>query len=533
MATHNISSLYELASIGTGSYAMTDTYNLTADIDAAITNPATKPDAWSSGNYTAGQWVTYTADATEETYYCHTNTVSNEAPSDTDYWTKMWVTANGMSVIGGIATAFTGVFDGQGHTISNLFIKVAATSYYAALFGAVGAGGIVRNLNLTSASIDGTACTADVKSYYAGAVVAELSQSAVVSNCNINAAVQSKVAVDRPLYVGTIVGACHGQVIDCVASGTVKGSNSGSATNNTNLGGVVGYVTGGKSGESTGYVLRCTSTTTVSNLDGDMTGPCYVGGIAGQCILSDAVVMNYIQDCTFIGTITHTTTVQNKIIGIGGIVGTYNSTTALSRCAAKCTITASSDTIYASSGRLYVGGVIGTIASGGTCEKCYSNSAISVTHNDAAHIGGFIGGGSSATYNDCYCMGTIYDATASSTTLTFKYFGGFAATGSSATFTNCWTAIGPWGGASSNREGFVGAATSPTLTGCYWDTTVAGHTTAGDGTGMTTTELKALRSAATGFNWDTVWRHDIRGRNGGYPFLQALVTPVRRGRFAI
>ena len=53
--------------------------------------------------------------------------------------------------IGKNGTPFTGTFDGQGHTISNL--SSSSTVFYSGLFGDVGPTGIVRNVGVTSATI--------------------------------------------------------------------------------------------------------------------------------------------------------------------------------------------------------------------------------------------------------------------------------------------------------------------------------------------------------------------------------------------
>jgi hypothetical protein len=52
-------------------------------------------------------------------------------------------------------TPFTGIFDGNGHTISNLTIT-ASTQDYVGLFGYVGSGGRIRNLGVENVNIAGS-----------------------------------------------------------------------------------------------------------------------------------------------------------------------------------------------------------------------------------------------------------------------------------------------------------------------------------------------------------------------------------------
>src|SRR4030095_12603262 len=61
------------------------------------------------------------------------------------------INADNMAPIGNAGSPFTGLLDGQGHTISNAVIAPdAAGVHNVGLFGTIGATGTVRNLNLTN-----------------------------------------------------------------------------------------------------------------------------------------------------------------------------------------------------------------------------------------------------------------------------------------------------------------------------------------------------------------------------------------------
>ena len=100
--------------------------------------------------------------------------------------------------IGDATHAFTGIFDGNGHTVEGLYINNAAQ--YQGLFGNVGSGGVVKNLIAT-----GTV-TADEQMYVGGIVAGG---QGTVQNCGFYGIVSAKTG--RFDWTGGIAG-----------SGTVK-----------------------------------------------------------------------------------------------------------------------------------------------------------------------------------------------------------------------------------------------------------------------------------------------------------------------
>jgi hypothetical protein len=168
---------------------------------------------------------------------------------------------------------FAGVFDGQGHAISQLTIM---GSSYLGLFGRIGAGGSIRNLLVLDANIvasDG----------YAGGIAAR--NAGMVTNCRTTGSVggpwdvgglvgencldgrssgvvtscSSAAVVAGGSYTGGIMGRnSHGQIIQCCSSGAVAGSWF--------IGGLVGY--------NDDEMVQCYS---LARAD----GKAYVGGLAG------------------------------------------------------------------------------------------------------------------------------------------------------------------------------------------------------------------------------------------------------------
>jgi uncharacterized repeat protein (TIGR02543 family) len=109
---------------------------------------------------------------------------------------------------------FYGSFDGDGHTISNLYIYDTISSYVG-FFGNV-SGGSVKNLGITNAEVIGD-YTGDVTYYYVGGLAAAIS-SATVSKCYFSGSVSGSGTYTAGL-VGT---AGSGTVTDCYTVGVVQ-----------------------------------------------------------------------------------------------------------------------------------------------------------------------------------------------------------------------------------------------------------------------------------------------------------------------
>lgn len=127
---------------------------------------------------------------------------------------------------------FSGTFDGNGHTISNL-VSTDLNCEGMGLFGYVGTKGVIKNLGLVS--------------------------------CNINA------KGSWSAKVGTLVGLNKGTVRNCYSTGTVSSTN----THKVMLGGLIGY--------NEGTVENCYTTDTISidNVDPDHKVGSLVGKNAG------------------------------------------------------------------------------------------------------------------------------------------------------------------------------------------------------------------------------------------------------------
>jgi hypothetical protein len=166
--------------------------------------------------------------------------------------------------------AFTGVFDGNGHTILHLTIVGEDN---LGLFGYLGSGAEVRDLAIVDVSI--------TSAYSAGGLV--VSNGGTVTQCYSTGAVSG---TGEHSVVGGLVGGNGGTVIRCYSTASVNGIS--------NVGGLVGY--------NSGTVTHCYSTGVVNGSDS-------VGGLVGQ--------QNYAASVTHC----YSTGPVNGTSSIGGLVG--------------------------------------------------------------------------------------------------------------------------------------------------------------------------------------------------------------------
>jgi WD40 repeat protein len=167
-------------------------------------------------------------------------------------------------------TPYTGVFDGNGHTISHLTITGVS---YLGLFGELASGAEVKDLGVVDVNISGSGDRAGgllghnrpgaivIRCYSTGTVNGDDNIGGLVGN-NKGHMIQcySSSAVSGNYIVAGLLGANEGQaaVIDCYSTGAVNGDDA--------VAGLVGF--------NLGDVTRCCSAGTV-------TGDLRVGGLVG------------------------------------------------------------------------------------------------------------------------------------------------------------------------------------------------------------------------------------------------------------
>ena len=200
--------------------------------------------------------------------------------------TVTWNGGLGFEPIGTSTSAFKGSLDGNGHTISNLYINRPSTSYDG-LFGYIKNTSTppydaVIGVTLSSASITGGNSTGGITGY-------------VGTYDNVSGSVSGSVT--GLTSVGGIAAVVLGGVSNSINSATIVGSgsniggivggNSGAVSNSISTGSVTGtaYV-GGVVGANTKTIRRCIST-------GNISGVTDVGGLCGYLSSRGSIAQSY------------------------------------------------------------------------------------------------------------------------------------------------------------------------------------------------------------------------------------------------
>jgi len=289
--------------------------------------------------------------------------------ADSNYWDAHFklmadidlsaYTGSSFNIIGGISpdpclgyleNPFTGVFDGNGHIISNFSFKRVKAAYVG-LFGYVDdSNAEIRNVGVVAADVN----TEIGLGYYIAAVAGYL-ESGSITGCYVK---DSKVY--GGYYVGGIVGQnIFGEIQDCNLIGTI----------------VIGdYYVGGLIGDNGGSVSNCYSRDISVSMEGHFGGGLvgYNEGTISQC---------YTRGSTIAG-----------VGGGGGLVGRNDSAGIVLSCY-------SGDNIVTGSG---AGGLVSSNV--GTISNCHSDCFV----KGRAGLVGYDSGNISKCYSVSRCVGTDY-----------------------------------------------------------------------------------------------------------------------------
>lgn len=275
----------------------------------------------------------------------------------------------GWTPIGTDSAPFTGTFDGDNHTISNL--TISSSGDYQGLFGYI-SGATIQNLNLTGVSVAGGS--------YVGAL-AGYSDSSTISSCSI-----AGTLITGNGHVGGLLGFntgilsyCSGNVpvtADFNAGGLIGTNNgeirysnvsdSASVQGRLYVGGLIGV------NNSTATVNHCYAVNTVTGV----STPYDTGGLIGRNFADITI-------CYATGNV-------SGYINVGALIGLNASSAVVTYCYATGN----------TSGSLRVGGFIGEIQSGCVVNYCYGTGLA-----NSGSSGGLIGAlnGTSCTVTNSYC----------------------------------------------------------------------------------------------------------------------------------
>jgi filamentous hemagglutinin family protein len=387
--------------------------------------------------------------------------------------TALWHSGAGFAPLGdnsssSDATRFTGVFDGQGHVIGNLYINRGGSNYVG-LFGYNK--GTIRDLGLAGGSVTGLDKVGGLAGYNSNGSIGNAYASASVSGTS---------------NVGGLAGGnFNGTITDAYASAGVSGTNA-------NIGGLVGYnyygtidrahATGSVSGTYTniGGLVGYNNSGTIGNAyaTGSVSGQAAVGGLVGE---------------NYYGNITHSyaTGSVGGLAGslyVGGLVG-WNNGGGIDNAYATGNVTGSTDSNYS-------GGLVGyNYGSAGSISNAYATGSVT----GAGGIGGLAG------YNQAGSIGNAY---ASGSTGGTSDVGGLVGKDSGGSYSNAF-----WDTTTTGQTYGAGGSTTPTGV-----------------SGLTTAQLMTA-STFSGAGWDisttsgssAVWRiYD----GYTYPLLRSFLTAL-------
>ncbi len=357
---------------------------------------------------------------------------------------------------------FTGSLDGDGHTISNLYIDRDETKGVG-LFGYAD-GAEIRDVKLENAYVVGES--------YVGSLVG-YNQNSIIEGSS-----SDSVQVQGIRVIGGLTGCSQSSVIN---NSYVKGFVSGSS-----------YTIGGLSGSNdNGQITNSYAEVTVQ-------GDYMVGGLVGDNSGSDSTI----EGCYAAGTVSDIDVPDPESQGyFGGLAG---------RNTREAKITDSYATGFVN-GTVYVGGLVGTNTNSGIITDSYATGDVTGEN----YVGGLVGHNlleedelfyDEPEVNGCYARGSAGGN---------RYIGGLVGANNIGRINHAYSTGAVSG--STDVGGLIGYNDIDAVSDSYYDSEAAGLE-AGIGEPKTTIQM---HSPATYAGWDfaSVWGINPE-QNDGYPFLR-------------
>ncbi len=391
--------------------------------------------------------------------------------------------------------SFNATFDGNGHTISNLFIGRGDT-YYIGLFGYVGNGSAIRRVGLESVTVTGGTHVGGLVGVngYSNNSAASISDSYVTGNVIGNS------------NVGGLVGYNRGIITESYATSVLSGGGT--------IGGLVGY-------SESGTITDSYATGSITNSGANSGG--LVGGTRSGVVITDSYA---------------TGNVTGQGDDVGGLLGSAGPNTTITASNATGDVSGSGD--YSSD----AGGLVGWMGTNSTITGSYASGNVSGNHHTAGGLVGLNGGG---IINVSYSTGRVTNGYESGY---YSHTGGLVghnngilisgyATGSASGHGKVGGLIGVnkstvTAAYSISRVvllptesdpdyavsgGLVGLDDGGTVNASYWNTQTSGQTNSDGGIGKTTEELRGPIGAVGIYaTWNAAW-WDF-GNSNQYPVLK-------------
>ncbi len=461
--------------------------------------------------------------------------------ADIDLGVSPWNDEEGWNPIGFASTPFEGSYNGDEYSIDGLYINrpdYKLNDIEQGLFGYLNEAAILTNITLTNSYVYGYRYTGSLAGYSAGEISNCSSNNVEVLNewdyagglIGYNSGTISNSSTTGTVKIsdfnaGGLVGTNYGEIINCFSEANVSPIGTASGGYPYQMGGLVGYNSGGiiRNSYAKGFV---NGWETIGGLvgenynglvdycysEGNVTGnEEYIGGLVGISGVDSIIRDSY------------STATVSGIYYIGGLVG-YNSSL----------IEGSHHKIGSVTGTQKVGGLVGD--NNGTINQSYSTSTVegnqyiggisgysgygeiklSYAYGSATgvfSVGGLVGSAQNTAINNSYASGSVTGSDEVGGLV------GYLSVGSSVN--NCYS-VGLVTG-TSNVGGLIGSKTTspilPTVANSYYNSQTSNQTDdIGKGVPKTTEEMISL-STFEDWNFediDGIWDIDI----SSYPYLK-------------
>ena len=436
--------------------------------------------------------------------------------------------------------SFSGIFDGNGYTISDL--TISGGNLYAGFFGY--SRGTIKDLTLINVSISAS-CASGYGYGYAAGLLAYMS-GGTIENCKVTGTVSFSSygqyfgttsyagGLVAQIYSGTITGC----IVNVAVSASANGGSDSGDYNNAYSGGIAGTISKGTIENSHSYGQIKAST-------GSYKGNSYAGGIVGYISNKSSDLAIVISKCSNIGSITASSSSRwghgyaGGLVGYASISTSYSGTSlTIEQCFSSGEVTADVGGTYWSYyySYAYAGGLIGYNALG-VINHSYSTSAVhsmanttssssssGSSYSATSYIGG-LAGYNTGKLNNCYSLGSIKSESNSPTCT--SYAGG-AVGSNTGTLTQCFAVGNIVVSVTSGTieiGGLIGSG-SGTISSCYRSSSQTFKKTIGSSSTTTATNTSGSSTAATSFvsesfyssksSWSkTIWHF----AEGNYPTL--------------
>lgn len=204
-----------------------------------------------------------------------------------------------------LSKRFKGNFDGQGHTISGIYVKGGEDDGYIGLFGEIYHGSVVKNFKIVNSYFEGT---------MDGSVRGTVGSVCGRLRGTIDSVYSDAIIVNSARMTGGIAGMINGTGQNTISNCWFDGKITGVSR----MGGILGGVYGNKANIE-GTIEHCLNT-------GDIAVQIGKGDVGGMCGIAETWCTLYIKDCLNAGTFSTVGEGAKANTHIGTIFGSVTQT---------------------------------------------------------------------------------------------------------------------------------------------------------------------------------------------------------------